>query len=134
MILHDFVYSWDGKTHSDEKPITWWPGSYRVRIIKLGSDSDQVKFIKPLAVIIRNEGPGTSLKNYIHNFARKISVKYEFDLEKAFWVEMDDEIRVAQMEEKRHLQDGPLFLAGWRKIRPNELAMLKPYLFDPKQK
>lgn len=130
MILHDFVYSWDGKTHSDEKPITWWPGSYRVRIVKLDSGSGQVTFIRPLAVIVKNQGTGTSLKNYIQNFAQKISAEYGFDLEKALWIEMDDKIRVAQIGEKRHLQTGPLYLATWREIRPNEREMLMPYFFD----
>lgn len=130
MILHDFVYEWDGKAHSNEKPIAWWPGSYRVRIVKIGSDSSHVKFLKPMAVILKNNNAGTSMRNYIQNFALKISEKYGFDIEKSFWVEVEDEIKIALFTDKRVLQDGPLYIAEWRPARPNELEMLAPYLVD----
>ncbi|THB77113.1 MAG: hypothetical protein D3926_16190 [Desulfobacteraceae bacterium] len=130
MILHDFIYSWDGKTHADEKPVAWWPGSYRVRIVKLDSGHEGVKFIKPMAVILKNNSSGTSLRNYIENFAKKMSRQYDLELEKTLWVELDDGLKVARINEKRHLQNGPLYLVDWREARPNEQEMLKPFLKD----
>ncbi len=130
MIRHEFVYSWDGKTHDNEKPVAWWPGSYRVRIVDLDHGKKNVTFIKPLAVIMKNNGKGTSIRHCIHNFALKISKKYGFDLEKALWVEMDDDIRVARVAGRQELQDGPLYRMTWRKALPNEREMLAPFLFD----
>lgn len=130
MILHEFTYDWDGKSHLNEKPVAWWPGSYRVRIVKLGSDSDDIKFLKPLAVIIKNNHSGTSLKNYIQNFALKISAKYGIDIERAYWVEVDGDVRIALFSDKQMLKDGPLYITEWRSARPNELEMLNPWLVD----
>ncbi len=132
MILHEFTYDWDGTSHLNEKPVAWWPGSYRVRIVKLGSDSFDVKFLKPMAVIITNNYSGTSLKNYIQNFALKISAQYGIDIERAYWVEVDSDVRIALFSDKRMLKDGPLYITEWRPARPNELKMLDPWLVDLK--
>ena len=50
MILHDFIYEWDGKTMSGEKPVSWWPGSYHVKILKLGADNENISYLFSTAV------------------------------------------------------------------------------------
>lgn len=133
MILHDFTYEWDGKSKDGEKPISWWPGSYRVRIIKLGNDSKKVNYLIPRAVLFKSqkieESLNTSLKNYMDNFAKKISETYHLDMDKTLWVELEDKIRVAQIH-PRKLSDITLYTVSWRPVRPNELAMIAPYIED----
>ena len=69
MILHDITYEWDGKSRAGKKPISWWPGSYRVRIVKLGDDTKGISYLFPIAVIFKSkettEFMNTSLQNYI---------------------------------------------------------------------
>jgi len=134
MILHDFIYEWDGKTRSGEKPVSWWPGSYHVKIVKLGTDNQNIRYIFNTAVILKNartqKPMNTSLKNYIHNFAKKISKDYDLDISKTMWVELDDKIRVASLTPDQKVIPEILYSISWRSIRPNELETLQPYIGD----
>jgi len=134
MILHDITYEWDGKSKAGEKPITWWPGSYRVRIVKLGDDTKTIHYLFPVAVILKSKKNTktlhSSLKNYIDNFAKKLAKTYHLDIDKTLWVELDDEIRVAKLNPDRKLYDEILYSISWRPARPNELTMIDPYIKD----
>ncbi|MCF6249435.1 MAG: hypothetical protein L3J69_19075 [Desulfobacula sp.] len=134
MIVHNFIYEWDGKSHDGKKPVSWWPGSYHVKIVKLSSDSDNVRFLMPTFVILKNakNNPtmNTSLKNYIHTFAQKISKQYDLNMEKTLWIEINDEIQVIRIQPAPHVVEATLFSVPWRDIRPNELEMIEPYLGD----
>ena len=134
MILHDFIYEWDGKAQSGERPVSWWPGSYHVKIVKLGTDNKNIKYIFNTAVILKNartQKPiNTSLKNYIHNFAKKIAKDYNLNISKTMWVELDDKIRVASLTPDQKVVPEILYSISWRSIRPNELETLQPYIGD----
>ncbi|WDP92073.1 MAG: hypothetical protein HUN04_21060 [Desulfobacter sp.] len=134
MILHDFIYEWDGKSRSGKAPITWWPGAYRVKIVKLADDTKGIRYLFPTAVFLKGVKTkavmNTSLKNYIHNFAEKISEKYGLDAQKTIWVEVGDKIRVAHLKPDGHLTDKTFFSFTWREARPNELEEFAPYLDD----
>ena len=134
MVLHDFIYEWDGKTKDGQAPVSWWPGSYHVKIVNLAQDTENVCFLVPTAVILKNAklNPtmNTSLRNYIHVFAKKISKKYDLDLGKTLWIEIDGDIRVARINPDPNFPDTILFAVPWRDIRPNELELIKAYLDD----
>ncbi|WP_457551083.1 hypothetical protein [Desulfobacula sp.] len=135
MILHDFIYEWDGKSTKGEKPISWWPGSYHVKIIKLATDKKKISYLVHTAVILKNASAkpnmmNTSLKNYIHNFAMKISKEYDIDIDKTLWIELDDKIRVAQLKANQKIAPEMRYSISWRPIRPNELAMITTYIKD----
>jgi len=134
MILHDFIYEWDGKNTSGEKPVSWWPGSYRVKIVKLGTDNKNISYLVHTAVILKNARTqttmNTSLRNYIHNFAQKISKEYNLAINKTMWIELDEEIMVAMLNVEQQLPVDTLYSISWRPIRPNELKMIKPYIAD----
>ncbi len=134
MILHDFTYEWDGKSKAGKTPISWWPGAYRVRIIQLGNEDDGVQYLFPIAVLLKSvktdAAMNTSLKNYIHNFAEKISEAYDLHIEKTLWVELRDKVRIAHLNPDRKLTQRTLFSFSWRDARPNELDMIAPYIQD----
>jgi len=134
MILHDIIYEWDGKASSGEKPISWWPGSYHVRIVKLDSDKNGISFLKPVAVLFKNARTNVtmniSLKNYIDNFAKKISKSYNLKIDKTLWIELGEETTVANLHFERRLDDQDLYTTSWRIIRPNELSMIEPFIQD----
>ncbi len=77
-----------------------------------------------------NPTMNTSLKNYIHNFARKISKEYDLNIDKTLWIELDDKIRVASLNPDQKLAPEILYSISWRPIRPKELKMIKPYITD----
>ncbi len=134
MLLHDFIYEWDGKSARGEKPISWWPGSYRVKIVKLATDRNNISYLVHTAVILKNARTNptmnTSLKNYIHNFAQKISKEDDLNINKTLWIELDDTIQVAQLKPEQKLDPEILYSISWRPIRPNELTAIKPYITD----
>lgn len=134
MILHDFIYEWDGKTRSGEKPVSWWPGSYHVKILKLGADNENISYLFSTAVLLKNartQKPlNTSLKNYLHNFAKKISKEYDLNIKNTLWIELDDTIRVAILNPDPRPVPETLYSISWRSIRPNELELIKPYIDD----
>jgi hypothetical protein len=152
MVLHDFIYEWDGKNQDGEKPVSWWPGSYHVRIVKLAADNTNVSYLVPFAVILKNAKikaeMNTSLKNYIYTFAKKISQKYNLDMGKTLWVEVDNspqdntssnkpnatteyEISVTRLQHRSaNLFEATVYSVTWRPALPNEKEMLTPYLTD----
>ena len=135
MILHDFIYEWDGKTDGGKKPISWWPGAYHVKIIGLSSNTENVSFLIPTIVILKNAKSNrpdmnTSLKNYIHPFARRISEQYNLDIGKTLWVELEQPIRVTRIPSDPLPLNAELFALDWRPIRANEMEMIRPYLDD----
>ncbi|MCG8568145.1 MAG: hypothetical protein MI747_24015 [Desulfobacterales bacterium] len=134
MILHDFVHEWDGKSNTGEKPITWWPGAYRIRIVGLGPEKGKVLSLIPKAVIFKSlqiDGSmNTALKNYIDNFAKNIAQHYGLNIDKTLWVEWDAHPLVAQLKPERRLGNETLYSISWRPIRPNEQDMLRPYTKD----
>lgn len=135
MILHDFIYEWDGKSKDGEKPVSWWPGSYHVRIVQLAKGNGNISFLVPTAVLLKNAkinpAMNTSLRNYIYPFAQKISKKYDLDMDKTLWVELDEEtIRVTRLHPDPNFPDTILFSVPWRDVRPNEFEMIEPYLKD----
>lgn len=134
MILHDFTYEWDGKSATGKKPISWWPGCYRVRIIRLGRENDPVKYLIPIAVVFKpvktKAEMNTSLENYIHYFAEEISRKYQLDPAKVLWINLGDPVRVALLKPERKLSDETFYSIAWRPVRPNEMAAIEPDLTD----
>lgn len=134
MVIHDFIYEWDGKSKDGEKPVSWWPGAYRVKIVELALPDSDISYLIPTAVLLKNARSNreinTSLKNYIHTFAQKISKEYDLDMEKTLWIELDDTIRVTRLTSNPKLPEATLYSIAWRDIRPNELEMIHPFLSD----
>ncbi|MFH2093302.1 MAG: hypothetical protein ABIJ31_13150 [Pseudomonadota bacterium] len=134
MVIHDFIYEWDGKSVGGEKPVAWWPGAYHVKIVKLALDNDDISYLIPTAVILKNARTNpemnTSLKNYIHSFAQKISKTYGLNMERTLWIELDTPIRVTRLIPDPGVVVATMYTISWRDIRPNELEMIQPYLSD----
>lgn len=137
MILYDGIYEWDGKSTDGQQPICWWPGSYRMRIVDFSSDNPKITYLKSYAVILKNIGKGTALRNYIHNFARVVSEQFDIEIEKTVWAEINhgkqyetDSLMVANIRCVSHIADRRLFSAVWREAMPNELALLTPWTAD----
>lgn len=134
MILHDTIYEWDGKSNDGEKPVAWWPGAYRIRIVDLTAGSPNMIHLKSRAVICRNRDKGTSIINCIENFAKKVSKKYDLDMTRVLWVEVGQEdpkdVQIATLTRVSPMGGNDLFSAAWRPARPNELQSLNPFLVD----
>lgn len=134
MILYDGIYEWDGKSTDGHQPICWWPGSYRMRIVDFSSNNPKITYLKSHAVILKNIS-GTSIKNYIHNFARVISEQFNIGIEKTLWVELShyepnniEDLMIANIRSMSHVSDKKLFSTVWREALPNEISLLIPWV------
>jgi hypothetical protein len=134
VILHDTIYEWDGKSCGGEKPVAWWPGSYRIRIVDLTADKPDLLHLKSRAVICRNRGKGTSIRYCIQNFAPKVAKRFGLDVARVLWAEIENDaplaIQVAHLTRVTVIAGRDLLSATWRPARPNEIAFLKPFLID----
>ncbi len=135
--IYDGIYQWDGKSIDGKKPFCWWPGKYRIRIVNLvsGNKNPDIIYLKSVAVICKNAGTGTSIKNCVQNFAKTISKEFNLEIEKVLWVEIDkndiSDIQVANLSPLKHALGGnALFAAKWRPAMPSEIKMLQPFLKD----
>ncbi|GAB6146795.1 hypothetical protein [Desulfocicer niacini] len=132
MIIYDGIYKWDGKQRNGQTPVCWWPGEYRIRIIKLKLETSKIHFLKDHAVLCRNMGKGTSIHNYVQNFARLVSERHNLQMEKTLWIEFlkvpREEIVVANMNRVAGMSGKGLFKPSWRPILPNEQKIISPYL------
>ncbi len=131
-ILHDTIYEWDGTSKNGRQPICWWAGSYRIRIIDLVAKKPGIVHLKSKAVIFKNRGNGTSVKQCIQNFAKALCQTFDIEITKALWVEVEHldstDIQVANLTPVTVIGGNRLFSATWRPIRPKEKAILEPYL------
>ncbi|MCP4118332.1 MAG: hypothetical protein GY737_23615 [Desulfobacteraceae bacterium] len=134
MILHDTIYEWDGKCRNGEKPVAWWPGAYRIRIVDLTAGKPDLLHLKSRAVICRNQDKGTSIRNCIQNFALKVAKRFGLDVARVLWVEIENDdpqtMQVANLTRVTVIAGKELLSASWRPVRPNEIAFLKPFLVD----
>ncbi|MGM0644238.1 MAG: hypothetical protein ACQETC_10720 [Thermodesulfobacteriota bacterium] len=134
MIIHDGIYEWDGKTSESGKPICWWPGSYHLRIVDFSDPKTGVKFLKPYAVLCKNAGQGTSIRNCIENFAARISLDFNIEIEKTLWAEVIEsmplKLNIAVLKFQRRVGETSLYSAEWREARSNEVKLLAPFLKD----
>ncbi|MDY0222058.1 MAG: hypothetical protein RBR67_13045 [Desulfobacterium sp.] len=134
MILHDTIYEWDGRSSDGEKPVAWWPGAYRIRIVDLTAGRPGMIHLKSRAVICRNRDKGTSIRNCIENFARKVSQKYDLEIDRVLWVEIGQkdprDVQIATLKKVSPMGGKDLYSASWRPARPNEFKLLDPFLVD----
>ncbi len=133
--IYDGIYEWDGKSRNGKKPFCWWPGVYRIRIVNFTSNNPDILYLKSTAVICRNAGTGTSIKNCVQNFARTISEEFNLEIEKVLWVEIEkndpSDIQVANLSPLKYAPGGKTLLAAkWRPAMPNEINLIEPFLKD----
>ncbi len=125
MILFEGIYSWDGKRKGAELPVSWWPGSYKIKIIDLKAKFPGVILLKPYLCIFSCEGTEFSVKDKFHNLALKICKKYKIDPEKIMWVEKhsgdnNKTTDVAIVESYTKIGKEKIYKTTWRQVRPNE--------------
>lgn len=129
MILYEGKYSWDGTKTDDEPPVSWWPGSYNIKIIDLRASNPGVIHLKPYLCLFSEENSQYSVKERFHNLAVKICKKYDLDPEKVMWIEsfsdgMTKLSDIAVIEKITTIGNEIIYKTNWRQVRPNEEAFI----------
>ncbi|VFQ42829.1 hypothetical protein [Desulfoluna butyratoxydans] len=128
MILYDGIYSWSGKTSSGKRPVSWWPGSYRVKIVDLSDTTpDGVFHIKPVICLFADTGKGFNVRNHFQYFAQSICQEFGLTLNKVLWVEYYPEgtaMDVATLNEGAMVGKERLYTVHWRPVHEDEAQLI----------
>ena len=131
MIIYDGKYNWQGKKRFPFKPISWWPGSYRITIIDLAKSLSGVHLLKPFVVIVTNTGEGISSINCTDNFAKSVCRDFKLKIERVLWIEhypkKPAHMEVASFKPVTTIGGETLYSVKWRPIMSNELELIKHY-------
>lgn len=133
MVIFDGKYEWDGKKKSDRFPISWWPGSYNLKLVDLRDKMPGVAFLKPYVCIISDTGNGFSIKNTFERFALSVCDHFNIDVEKVLWIEGDTinpDTGAAVVKPVGYMGHKPIYGTSWRPVRPNELALVESCLTE----
>lgn len=132
MIVYEGKFIWNGKKTSQNKPVSWYPGSCIVKVIDLAASNPGIFYINPSLVILTATGEGVTIKNSFPNFAKNISLKFDLKLEKTLWMEYVqnpfEHMEVATIKPVTTIASDLLFSTSWRPIMSGELALIKPYI------
>ncbi|MCD6273032.1 MAG: hypothetical protein J7K30_09340 [Deltaproteobacteria bacterium] len=132
MIIYNGKYNWSGKKTNNSKPITWWPGSYRLTIIDISKHRPGVYNLKPVIVLISNTGEGYSAINYFQNLAKSICRDFNLDISRTLWIEYlpkeSAHMEVAVFKPITRIGSETIYSVKWRPIMPNEMELIKSYL------
>lgn len=80
-------YSWDGKKHTNEEPIAWFPGTYNLKIFDLTDGKGGVAHLKPFICIYSKTGEGMSISENPEKFAKHICGEFSLAFDKVLWAE-----------------------------------------------
>lgn len=86
MAIFNGRYHWDGTKQGDLDPVAWYPGSYDVKIVKLGG-SGKVVALKSVLCLYSRTGEGHSISANPEKFARCICAEFSLEFERVLWVE-----------------------------------------------
>jgi hypothetical protein len=132
MIIYNGKYNWSGKKRSNSKPITWWPGSYRLTIIDISKHRPGVYDLKPVVVLISDTGEGYSVTNHFQNLAKSICKDFNLNISRTLWIEYlpkeSSHMEVAVFKPITKIGRETLYSVKWRPIMPNEMELIQSYL------
>lgn len=80
-------YSWDGKKHTHEEPIAWFPGTYNLNIFDVSKAHAGATPLKPVLCVYSKTGQGMSISASPEKFAKHICSDFSLEIDKVLWAE-----------------------------------------------
>ncbi len=135
MILFDGEYKWDGKKEDDHKPVSWWPGSYRLKIVDVSKARPDIHTLKPYIVFSGQTMDGFTVAGRYQDLVKSVCKKFDLELEKLLWISYktkgDGKLKVAVFKNINRISpDVLLFYVEWRPLLENEYKEIEAYLPD----
>lgn len=133
MIIYEGTYQWEGKKRTSSTPVSWWPGSYNIKIIDLNELQPGVHHIKPYVCIFSDTGNGFSVRNTFQHLAVAIGEKFGLDPSKVLWIEHfpgrdSNRMDAATIEPVTVIGTQTIYKASWRPIMANEITLVRSCL------
>jgi hypothetical protein len=133
MVIYDGKFEWDGKKRSERFPISWWPGSYQIKIVDLTDRAPGAVLMRPYLCILSDTGEGFSIKNTFERFALSVCDRFGLDVEKVLWVEenaINENMGAAMVKAVMKIGGKNIYETTWRPIRPNEMNLVESCLTE----
>jgi hypothetical protein len=133
MIIFEGKYSWSGKKQSASRPVSWWAGAYRLKIIDLSRGTRKltphVLMLKPIVVIVSDTGEGASATNCAPELVKSVCRDFSLDIKKILWIEYHPGpppyMEAAKFRAITSIHEDILYTVDWRPVRDDELEMIK---------
>ena len=111
--------------------MSWWPGSYRVKIVDLSDTTPAGVFhMKPYICLFADTGKGFNVRNHFQYFAQSLCREFDLDLHKVLWVEIFSQGRpmdVATLNEGALVGKERLYTVHWRPVHDEEATLVEAY-------
>jgi hypothetical protein len=127
MVIFDGKFEWDGKKRTGNFPVSWWPGSYRIKIVDLRDRANGAFLLRPYLCILSDTGNGFSIKKTFEKFAVSVCERFGLDVEKVLWIEhypANPDQEAAILSPVMKIGGKPIYKTTWRPIRPNEMELV----------
>ncbi len=132
MIIFNGKFTWDGKTDTGNKPVSWWPGSQYLTIVDISAEKTDVVMLKPFIVLASDAREAYSIHKRYQDLIVGVCREFDLDIQKVLWVrcnrDVENEMKVAVL--KLLTGKGPyrVFDLKWRAVMPNERKLVDSIL------
>jgi hypothetical protein len=132
MIIFNGKYTWDGKSDSGHKPVSWWPGSQFLTIVDISTEKTDVVMLKPFIVLASDAKEAYSIHKRYQDLIVGVCREFDIEIQKVLWVrcnrDAENEMKVAVL--KLLTGKGPykVFDLKWRTVMPNERKLVDSIL------
>ena len=114
------------------QPRSEWAFAWQVRIIDLGLSQTTVEHLRSRIVVVNQTGSQICLTSCAESIGKKISRDFDLDVSRVLWIEhLPNNQRqwfVAAFKPKSSFGPDLVYHIQWRRIRPNEIDLIKPYI------
>ena len=134
MIFFDGTYRLQERADGIEKPRQKSAYVWRVRIINLSLSQPGIRHLRPFIVFTSPEGNGIFKTNCAESLGKRICRDFNLNIPETLWLELfpDTPEKIYAAVFTPTFSSGPemFYNIGWRPLRPNELAAIKPFIAE----
>jgi len=132
LIFFDGTYRLPAGTDDTANPRQKSAYAWRVRIINLSLGQPGIRHLRPFIVFTSPEGSGIFKTNCAESLGKRIFRDFNLKMSETLWLELfpDTAEKIYAAVFTPTFSYGPetFYTIGWRPLRPNELATIRPFI------
>ena len=132
MIIFNGKYTWDGKSDSGHKPVSWWPGSQYLTIVDISTEKTDVVMLKPFIVLSSDTKEAYPINKRYQDLIIGVCREFDLEVQKVLWVrynrDAENEMKVAVLKLLTGRGPYKVFDLKWRAVMDNERKLVDSIL------
>jgi len=132
MIVFNGKFTWDGKSDSGLKPVSWWPGSQYLTIVDISAEKTDVVMLKPFIVLASDTKDAYSILKRYQDLIIVVCREFNLEIQKVLWVrynrDAENEMKVAVLKLLTGRGPYKVFDLKWRSVMDNERKLVDSIL------